>query len=42
MYGYPHGTVLIEVLGDQRIRIEWFDTHEPVSSTASAARIYER
>lgn len=42
MYGFPHGTVLVEVLGGERIRVEWFDTHDPVSGFTPGARVYER
>jgi hypothetical protein len=38
----PHGSILIEMLDEERLRIEWFDTHEPVSAFTAAARIYTR
>lgn len=41
-YDFANGTVLLEVLPDQRVRIEWFDTHDQVSVFTSEARIYER
>jgi len=41
-YAFPHGTVLLEVLSGERLRIEWFDTHAPVTAFTSAARMYER
>jgi hypothetical protein len=34
------GSILIEMLDDERLRIEWFDTHEPVAAFTAAARIY--
>ncbi len=41
-YGFPQGTLLVEVLTGERLRIEWFDTHAPVSAFTAAARTYER
>jgi hypothetical protein len=41
-YGYPHGTVLVAALGGERIRVEWFDTHDPVTAFTPSSRIYER
>jgi hypothetical protein len=34
--------VLVEVLGDDRLRIEWFDTHEPVTAFTGNATTYTR
>lgn len=42
MYSFPHGTVLVEMLDDVRIRVEWFDTHDEITAFTAAARIYER
>jgi hypothetical protein len=39
---WPHGTALVEMVSATRLRLEWFDTHEPVSGFTPAARIYER
>jgi hypothetical protein len=36
------GTILIEVLANERIRIEWFERHDPVTTFTADARIYER
>jgi hypothetical protein len=41
-YDFPHGTVLVEMLDDRRMRVEWFDGHGPVSTFATAVRVYER
>jgi hypothetical protein len=38
----PQGTALVEVLSGERIRVEWFDTHESVTTFTAAARLYER
>jgi hypothetical protein len=40
--GQPQGSVLVEVLGDDRLRIEWFDTHEPVTAFTGNATTYTR
>lgn len=40
--GDAYGSVLIEVLPDERIRIEWFDTHDPVAAFTDAAVEYVR
>jgi hypothetical protein len=42
LYSFPHGTVLVEVLAGERLRIEWFDTHDEVTSFTATARVYER
>lgn len=39
---WPGGTILIEMPDDDRLRVEWFDTHEPVAEFTSAARMYTR
>lgn len=39
---WPGGTLLLQVLEDERLRVEWFDTHDPVGAFTSAARTYER
>lgn len=39
---FPHGTALFEVLAGGRLRIDWFDTHGPVTTFSATARIYER
>ena len=36
------GTLLIQLLDDVTLRVEWFDTHDPVTAFTTAARIYER
>jgi hypothetical protein len=36
------GTFLIEMLAEDRLRLEWFDTHEPVTEFTAAARVYVR
>jgi hypothetical protein len=41
-FDWPGGTFLIEMLAEDRLRIEWFDTHEPVTEFTEAARAYER
>lgn len=40
--GWPHGTALLEMLSEARLRLEWFDTHDDVGGFTSAARVYER
>ncbi len=39
---FPHGTILVQLLSADRIRVEWFDTHGPVTSFTAQARVYER
>lgn len=39
---FPHGTVLLEVLENNQLRIEWFDTHNTVLSFGENVRLYER
>ena len=38
----PRGTLLLQLVDDQTLRIEWFDTHDPVTEFTGAARVYER
>ena len=38
----PAGTLLVELTGPATLRIDWFDTHDPVSAFTGAARTYER
>jgi hypothetical protein len=40
-YSRPFGTVLLEVLADRRIRIEWFETQDDVTGFTAGSRIYE-
>ncbi|GEM_PF-5268397 len=40
--GYPTGTVLLEMTSNNRLKIEWFPTHDLVDEFTGAARIYER
>lgn len=39
---FANGTVLVEMLTGERLRIEWFDTHDPPTGFTGAARVYER
>lgn len=39
---FPRGTLLVEMLSADRLRIEWFDTHEPVEAFTAGARVFER
>jgi hypothetical protein len=39
---WPGGTLLLEVLEGERLRVEWFDTHDPVEGFTAVARTYER
>jgi hypothetical protein len=39
---WPAGTLLLELIDDHSLRMEWFDSHEPVAGFTSAARLYER
>jgi hypothetical protein len=41
-YDAPRGGVLVEVLPDERLRIEYFPTHSTQTAFTSAARLYER
>lgn len=41
-FDWPRGTFLIEMLAPDRLRIEWFDTHEPVAGFTAGARVFER
>lgn len=38
----PGGTLLVQLTGPTTLRIEWFDTHDPVTAFTAAARMYER
>ncbi len=39
---FPGGTLLLEVVDDLTLRMEWFDTHESVTDFTLAMRLYER
>jgi hypothetical protein len=39
---WPHGTALLEMLSETRLRLEWFVHHNPVSGFTPAARSYVR
>lgn len=41
-YDYPRGTLLLEMLAPDRLRTEWFDTHEVVEGFTAGARVFER
>ncbi len=36
------GTLLVQLLDSLHLRVEWFNTHTPVTAFTAAARIYER
>ena len=36
------GTLLVQLLDSLRLRVEWFNTHNPVTAFTAAARMYER
>lgn len=38
----PEGSILLEMPSDDRLRIEWFNTHEPATEFTAASRLYER
>lgn len=38
----PAGTLLVELTNPSTLRVEWFDTHDPVTAFTAAARLYER
>ncbi len=38
----PAGTVLVEMPSSDRLRIEWFTSHDPVTEFTGAARLFER
>jgi hypothetical protein len=38
----PAGTLLVQLTGPATLRVEWFDTHGPVTAFTAAARTYER
>ncbi len=39
---WPGGTLRLEMLDGASMRVEWFDTHEPVDAFTPAARVYTR
>lgn len=39
---FPQGTILVQLLSAERLRIEWFNTHGTVTAFTAAARVYER
>ena len=39
---WPAGSILLEMPSDDRLRIEWFNTHEPATEFTAASRLYER
>lgn len=41
-FEWPAGTIVVEMLAADRLRIEWFDTHEPVTEFTAASRVYIR
>lgn len=41
-FDFPRGTLLVEMLAADRLRIEWFDTHDPVAAFTEGARVFER
>ncbi len=41
-YDWPGGTIRMHMTSPDTLRIEWFDTHEPVDNFTAAARVYER
>jgi hypothetical protein len=41
-YDWPAGSFLVEMLAEDRLRIEWFDTHETGMAFTAAARVYVR
>lgn len=38
----PAGTVLVEMPSADRLRIEWFPTHDPVTTFGAGVRVFER
>lgn len=38
----PAGTLLVQLTNPTTLRVEWFDTHDPVTAFTAAARTYER
>ena len=38
----PSGTLLVQLVDSLRLRVEWFNTHNPVTAFTAAARMYER
>jgi hypothetical protein len=40
--GFPRGSWLVEMVAPDRLRIEWFDSHEPPADFTEAALEYER
>ena len=41
-YDWPGGTLLLEMPDATHLRVEWFDTHEPVTGFTAAAKLYSR
>ena len=41
-FSWPGGTLLLEIIDDQSLRMEWFDTHGAVTEFTGSARVYER
>lgn len=41
-HDWPAGSFLIEMLAEDRLRIEWFDTHDLGMVFTEAARVYVR
>jgi hypothetical protein len=39
---WPGGTLLLQLIDDLSLRVEWFDTHDAVPGFTPAARLYER
>ena len=39
---WPAGTLVLELMDDVTLRMEWFDTHDEVAEFTGAARLYER
>lgn len=41
-FDWPGGTLLLELVDSTTLRMEWFDTHEPVTGFAAAVKTYVR
>ncbi len=39
---WAYGTLLLEMTATKQLKMEWFDSHEPVTAFTAAAREYER
>ncbi len=39
---WPGGTLLVQLTATRTLRMEWFDTHDPVAGFTAAARVYQR